>query len=501
MLRIVTNDLKSRVRHSSYSGLIAFIILVLTLVCLPRGTFANITTISIDSAKLKQMSNSSWIIIAFALTYGIIFSIIEFFFIKNAEKIDREAGINNWIFTTTFSKIRYILAKFSSNCLILLSFWLVSILITAIISFLRFPSQMQLFVDRLDYFFIFLPGLFLIASLSLFFETFSWLRKTMGNIIATLGYIAILSTNLICGLSGNNAPLLLQILDFSNTSILIRTIVKNVYEVTGSKSSEIMFLASNAHVSSAGKQEIIFSKPYLTATDKNVLIGQLILSIFLVIGSVLLFHNEKQHVNELPQLKMPEAKGQNVYVANNVLAKSRPNLLSTIIAEIKRAFVQINLIWGLGFIALWLVMIFNKSNISLSLLPVLSIYSLNLFVRTINQTQEHNFSQWLGSIKLKNLQFYGEVISLILISLFIVVPIVIKGTDFLSLVLLAIMIVLIAEVSLRIIRSERLFEGIVVLYWFVYLNNANFLSEPMVYLLIDLILMGLLLVKVKIERK
>lgn len=500
MLNIAINDLKSRTRRSSYFGLIAFIILILTLVCLPKGTFANVTTISIDSAKLKQMSNASWIIIAFALTYGIIFSITEFFFIKSAEEIDRQAGINNWMFSTAFSKIKYILAKFSSNCLILFSFWLVSILITAIISFLRFPLQMQLFVDRLDYFFIFLPGLFLIASLSLFFETFSWLRKTIGNIIATIGYIAILSTNLIFGLSGNNAPLLLQILDFSNTSILIRTIVKNVYKVTGSKSSEIMFLASNAHVSSAGKQSIVFSKPYLTTIDKNVLVGQLVLSIFLIVVSVLFFHNE-QHVSESLQLKRPETKSQNVYTANNISARPRPNLLSTVMAEIKRLFIQINLIWGLGFIIIWLIMIINKSNIGLSLLPVLSIYSLNLYVRIIDQTQEHNFSQWLGSIKLKNLQFYGEVISLILFSLLMVLPILIKGIDLWSLILLAIMIVLIAEVSLRIFHTERLFEAIIVLYWFVYLNNANFLSNIMTYLLIDIILMSLLLVKIKIESK
>lgn len=255
MIQIIKNDFKTRTRKSGYLMLITFIIMTLTLVCLPQRTFGNITTISIDANLFRQMNNASWIIIAFALSYGVVFSITDFFFIKNAEKIDRQGGVNNWMFSTSFSKSRYVLAKFFSNVLLLLSLWLISILVTGIISFLRFPDQVSLFINRLPYFLIFLPGLLLIASLSLFFETFSWLRNTLGNILAALIYLIILPTNLILGLSGHNAFWPLQVLDFSNTSILMRTIIDNVYRVTGSHSSQIMFLANAEYINNHGKKQ------------------------------------------------------------------------------------------------------------------------------------------------------------------------------------------------------------------------------------------------------
>lgn len=499
MMQIIVNDFKARTRRGSFLSLIAFIILVLTLVCLPKGTFAGLTTISISARYLKQMDNASWIVIAFALTYGIVFSIAEFFFIKNAEELDRQARVNNWMFSTTFSKSRYLVAKLISNLALLFIFWLVSLVVSAIISYLRFPNEMALFCSRLPYFFLLLPGLMFIASLSLIFESCSWLRSAWGNVLAVIGYLVILISNLSFGLMGKAAPLAVETLDFSHTSILLRTIVQNAYQATGSRSNEIMFLAKG-HALSGGKKSLIFSLPQMQQSDWLVLVLQVILSIFLLGLAILLFKNEQQHENKLPNFK-PVSKLKAVDSEIRTVS-AQANIFRSLKAEFWRAFYQINYLWLAGLVILWVVVLANPVKVSLSLLPLLFIYSLGFYSKMIGQPQSHGFNSWLATLKKsKRLQFIAEVVVLLIVTLILLVPVLIKTDEQLSLLLIGIMTVLLAEVSMRVLKNAKVFEIIMTLYWFIYLNDLQILNNIGVYLMIDIGLLAILMIGVKLVRK
>lgn len=279
----------------------------------------------------------------------------------------------------------------------------------------------------------------------------------------------------------------------------MRTIIDNVYRVTGSRSSQIMFLANTKYIYNSGKKSLIFSLPTLNSVDYLAFAGQIALTVILLIIIIYSFKNEQLHTFKLPDLT-PISKMKLFTLKPNYSKpiNVHPNLLSAIKAEFAKSYYQINLLWLTGFIVLWLIVLENKVEISLSLIPLLFIYSLGYYSKFIEQNQKHDFNRWLGTItKSRSLQLFAEIVVLFMETVFLVFPILVKGKNSLDFLLVGLMTILLAEVVIRILGSSRLFEVIMVIYWFAYLNGAKLLNVTLPYLIIDLVLVIVLVLNLK----
>ncbi|MFR0576592.1 hypothetical protein [Limosilactobacillus reuteri] len=479
MKSIICGDVKDRLRQSNYLWMIIFLIFAVCLVDLPNASYY---TLLVSPNYFAQMNNVTWIIMSVMTVFGFLMPPIEWVFIKNAEEIDRSNRIYTWMFSTSLNKQSYVVGKFISNVIILLSLWLTIVFVTAIIGIIKFPDELSLLISRLPNFLIFLPGIIAIAACALLFENFKSLRGTFGTVIGIVGYFVIYATTTF-------KSTLWNFLNFSDSSIIIN-LIHNDAQKNNVVNANISVLGTSTHAN-LEKHNLVFSPIALTTQDTIMFLLQLLLAV-VVLGIVYYTLHDFTIYNSQPIIKGHEEVYNSSIKVNKAKKyssyKKKSSILGMILGELKREWYGTSTIRKAILIIIWVIAWSVPAKSTMEVLAFLFLLGLKYYDHlgtTIINTGIFNF---IGSInKARNNQFFAETIAALLITIVILMPAIIKNQMFGIYLSFAVATVLLCEMFGRLTRSVRPIQLISVCYWFVYLNGGNLLSNSLYYIVIAIV--------------
>lgn len=481
MKSIICGDVKDRVRRSNYLWMIIFLIFAVCLVDLPNSSYY---TLLVSPNYFSQMNNVTWIIMSVMTVFGFLMPPIEWIFIKNAEEIDRSNRIYTWMFSTSLNKRDYVVGKFISNVVILLSLWLTIVFVTAIIGIIKFPDELSLLISRLPNFLIFLPGIIAIAACALLFENFKFLRGTFGTIIGIVGYFIIYATTTF-----KSTPW--SFLNFSDSPIIIN-LIHNDAQKNNVANANISVLGTSAHANFE-KHNLIFSPITLTTQDALMFILQLLLAV-VMLGIVYYTLRDVTMYNSQPVVKSYEEVYDSSIQAKKYSGyKKKPSILGIILGELKREWHETSAIQKAGLIIIWIIAWSVPARSTMEVLAFLFLLGLKYYDHLGTTIINTGIFSFIGSInKARNNQFIAETIAAFLTTIVILMPAIVKNQTFGIYLWFAIATVLLCEMFGRLTRSVRPVQLISVCYWFVYLNGGNLLSNSLYYAVIAIVCLVIL---------
>lgn len=145
----------------------------------------------------RGIYNSAWIGTMLAVLTSVWLAIFGFFPVKNAIERDYQTGVGQIIATTPCSKFLYVAGKAVSNFAVL-AIMVVALAGTAIIMQLVRGEDRSIDLVTLlaPFVFVTLPTMAMVAALAVLFESISWLRGGLGNVIYLVLMIIILMISL-----------------------------------------------------------------------------------------------------------------------------------------------------------------------------------------------------------------------------------------------------------------------------------------------------------------
>lgn len=193
---IARADLLDRVRRYSYlvtlGGTLYFAYLV------------NAGNVRLAIHGQRGIFNSAWIGTLMALSVGGFLSLIGFYLVKNTLDRDRRTGVGEILAATPLSRAAYTLGKALSNFLLLASILALLAVAAGVTQLLaREDTHLDLAALLMPMAALAVPPVALAAALAVLFESVSWLRGSLGNVIFFFLWSAGLSLSAI-GTGGND---------------------------------------------------------------------------------------------------------------------------------------------------------------------------------------------------------------------------------------------------------------------------------------------------------
>ncbi|AZG74867.1 ABC-2 transporter permease [Shewanella livingstonensis] len=180
MWQCIIADFKQRTRQQSYA-VVLLAMSVLTLLFFPSAD-AQYQTLVING--YRGIYNSAWLGVCLAMLNVMFLPIICFYLVKNALELDRQSMTCELIAATPVSKHTFLLSKWWVNVLILVSIVLVMLCSTVLIQLYYGESyQIDLWALAWPQLVFVLPLLLAIASIALMFESVTWLKGGLGNLV------------------------------------------------------------------------------------------------------------------------------------------------------------------------------------------------------------------------------------------------------------------------------------------------------------------------------
>jgi len=132
----------------------------------------------------RGVLNSAWVGGMMAASAVLVLSLFGFYLVKNTIERDMTTGVGQIIATTPISRPLYLLGKWLSNFAVLLA--LIGLLAAAAVVMQLLGGEsagLDLGQLLLPFLLLALPAMAAVASIAVFFETISWLRGGLGNVI------------------------------------------------------------------------------------------------------------------------------------------------------------------------------------------------------------------------------------------------------------------------------------------------------------------------------
>jgi hypothetical protein len=189
LYHLMRADLLERARRYSFLITLGFVVFAAYLYLPPKE--ADYLTLGLDH--YRGVYNSAWIGAAAAVLSSALLSLPAFYLVKNAVERDERTRVGQIIATTPLSKPLYTLGKAFSNFVFLAVMVGVIALAAAGMQLIRGESS------RLDpwgllspFVFCVLPAMAMIAAFAVLFETISWMRGTLGNVVYFFLWMGVL---------------------------------------------------------------------------------------------------------------------------------------------------------------------------------------------------------------------------------------------------------------------------------------------------------------------
>jgi len=193
MLRILYHlmraDFLERSRRYSFLITLGLTIFAAYLYLPPSG--ADYLTLGLGN--YRGVYNSAWVGGAVAVFCSALLSLPAFFLVKNAIERDEQTRVGQIIATTPLSKPLYTLGKAFSNFVFLAVMVSVIALSAGAMQLIRGEVfQIDLWALISPFVFCVLPAMAVIAAVAVLFETISWLRGTLGNVVYFILWLVLL---------------------------------------------------------------------------------------------------------------------------------------------------------------------------------------------------------------------------------------------------------------------------------------------------------------------
>ena len=188
---IIKADYLQRTR--SYSFLVTLAITIYAAYSFVPPPTASYTTLNVVG--YKGIYNSAWVGHVSAMMTTIMLSLYGFFLINGGIKKDVDTGIGQIIATTPISNFGYLLSKFLSNFLVLLTISALTFAISIVMFFVRTSGSPFIITDFvLPFVFFAFPAFFTVSALSIVAEVFLGQKLILQYIIFFFLFGALMAT-------------------------------------------------------------------------------------------------------------------------------------------------------------------------------------------------------------------------------------------------------------------------------------------------------------------
>jgi ABC-type transport system involved in multi-copper enzyme maturation permease subunit len=127
--------------------------------------------------------NSAWIGAVMTLTVSMVLGLVGFYLVKGSVSRDYTTGVGQIMATTPLSRPLYLLGKWLSNFAVLGIMILIVLLEGILVNLLTDPARFDLLTLAAPIVLIALPSMALVAAIAVLFESVTWLRGGVGNIL------------------------------------------------------------------------------------------------------------------------------------------------------------------------------------------------------------------------------------------------------------------------------------------------------------------------------
>ena len=127
--------------------------------------------------------NSAWVGATMTITVTFLLGWVGFYLVKGSVNRDYETGVGQIMATTPLSRPLYTLGKWISNFVVLGIMVLILLIMGIMMNLLSGSADFDLWALTAPLLFIALPCMALVAAIAVLFETISWLRGGLGNIL------------------------------------------------------------------------------------------------------------------------------------------------------------------------------------------------------------------------------------------------------------------------------------------------------------------------------
>ncbi|OGO62238.1 MAG: hypothetical protein A2030_11570 [Chloroflexi bacterium RBG_19FT_COMBO_50_10] len=193
MLRILYHLMRTDFleRSRRYSFLITLVATIIAAYLYMPPSSADYLTLGLGN--YRGVYNSAWVGGAVAVLCSALLSLPAFYLVKNAIERDEQTRVGQIIATTPLSKPLYTLGKAFSN------FVFLAVMVGGIALSAGAMQMIRGEVFRIDlwallspFVYCVLPVMALIAAVAILFETISWLRGTLGNVVYFILWLVLL---------------------------------------------------------------------------------------------------------------------------------------------------------------------------------------------------------------------------------------------------------------------------------------------------------------------
>lgn len=139
--------------------------------------------------------NSAWIGAVMTLTVSMFLDLMGFYLVKGSVSRDYTTGVGQIMATTPLSRPAYMFGKWLSNCAVLGIMILIVLVEGIVLNLLADPAGFNLLTLATPLVLIGIPNMALVAAFAVLFESITWLRGGLGNIIYLFIWIYAMSTS------------------------------------------------------------------------------------------------------------------------------------------------------------------------------------------------------------------------------------------------------------------------------------------------------------------
>jgi hypothetical protein len=189
---ILLADLRERTRTPRFWALLAAMV-VMTWYCFP-GPEAKYLVLAPDSGTRGAYS-SAWIGLVLAMAYSLLLGLGGFYMVRGTLVRDFETRVWQLLVATPMTRAGFLLAKWASHMLVFAVLIGAGLVVGLCAQWIRAEDRHFDLIEAIKPILILsLPGLSTTAAFAVWFDLVPWLRRTAGNVLFFIFWIAALST-------------------------------------------------------------------------------------------------------------------------------------------------------------------------------------------------------------------------------------------------------------------------------------------------------------------
>lgn len=198
-------DLRQRMRTPRFWLLVAGLAFLMWW-CFPPAS-ADFLTVSVG-ANVRGKYSSAWIGMVIALMYSAILSLAGFYLVRGTVTRDLETRVWQLLVVTNMSRTAYLVAKWLSHLTVFLVLMCAGFLVGLVAQFVRAEDLNLDLVEMVKPVLVLtVPSLALTAALAVWFDVVPWLRRSAGNVLFFVLWVAMLAIGVSQAENVPGAPL------------------------------------------------------------------------------------------------------------------------------------------------------------------------------------------------------------------------------------------------------------------------------------------------------